>query len=85
MKIDEEIYKKVVSLLTKVKCGRPRISNKKLKDLVLELYWKRNLSLRKIARISGLSVMTVWREVNESSIPDEAMKLLTTVKGEIYE
>jgi predicted transcriptional regulator len=59
----------VVSLLDKEKCGRPRLVDGKIRNLILELYWGRNIGLRKIARFVGVSTMTVWREVNESEPP----------------
>ncbi len=45
------------------KLGRPRIVDEEKRNLILDLYWTKNLGLRKIADFVGVSSMTVWREV----------------------
>jgi DNA-directed RNA polymerase specialized sigma subunit len=44
--------------------GRPSVIDEEKRNLILELYWSRNLGLRKIADFVGVSSMTVWREVS---------------------
>jgi hypothetical protein len=58
----------VVSLLRDKKCGRPKEIDEQTRNLILELYWTRNLALRKIANYTGVSAMTVWREVNSQPL-----------------
>jgi len=53
-----------VSLLRDKKCGRPKVVDEELRNLILEMYWSQNIGLRKIANYVGVSPMTVWREVN---------------------
>jgi len=44
--------------------GRPSVIDEEKLNLILELYWSRNLGIREIASCAGVSAMTAWRVVN---------------------
>lgn len=68
-----------MSLLRRSRSGRPSVVNEKSRTLILELYWKRNLGVRKIADYVGLSKMTVWREIQRNGIPEEISERLAVL------
>lgn len=68
----------MVSLLKENK-SRKRIIDENLRNLILELYWNRNIGIRKIANHAGISTMTVWREVNRT-MPEKIYNQLYSCK-----
>ena len=48
--------------------GRPKVSDKEMAMEALRLYMLERLSLRKVARVMGVSHMTVYRLLNDSDL-----------------
>ncbi len=48
--------------------GRPKLSTREMAAEVLRLYMLERLSLRKVARVMGISHMTVYRLLNDSDM-----------------
>ena len=71
----------MVSLLEERKTGRKRVVDENIRNLILEMYWNRNMGLRKIASSAGISTMTVWREVNRI-MPEEIYQKISAMRGE---
>ena len=72
----------MVSLLSdKEECNKSRTITEEKRNLILDLYWNRNIGLRKIASFVGISTMTVWREVRKHGMPSEAYERLAILKG----
>lgn len=46
------------------KSGRPKSLNKEQLEKLMELYYSRPVSIRTLAKMFGISRMTVWRIVN---------------------
>lgn len=67
----------MVSLLKEKK--RKTIVDENIRNLILEMYWNRNIGIRKIASSVGISTMTVWREVN-STMPEQIYQQICSLK-----
>lgn len=48
--------------------GRPKLNNREMAAEVLRLYLLERMSLRKVAKVLGVSHMTVYRVLNTSNI-----------------
>ncbi|MDD5022678.1 MAG: hypothetical protein PHU63_00745 [Candidatus ainarchaeum sp.] len=69
-----------MSLLREERKGRARVVNEEIKNLILELYWNRNIGLRKIANYTGISTMTVWREIHREKIPQHIAERIYSLR-----